>query len=368
MSTIFFYQTGQEYDIFSNVAPSPFLFNIGGIDYNVGCSEQIFQAMKNPQIQLGKQILEGTHGTSGGALQRAGQGFATNINPNWHLPTNPPKTTKNHPEPYDFKEMVMRDIILMKVTQNPQILKALLDTGNLPIVENTSIATYDDSYWGNGKNGRGRNALGKILMDVRDELREELGQYHNISVNFGFSTEVAAMLGIVSHQGRNNLDGSPVVIEKNDLDRTTAVTRTANLPAHSNSVAAPAAIQYSAAAAAAMPNPAPLPPVPTPSQVSGGKLNQLKDKAFKDIDRGKSKTIKASDGTEITYGISGRSGGFYIKGKGKGNKDYEVYISKDGNMKENNTACTQSQWGEWAATQALSHVQAKPKTGLGRFF
>ncbi len=34
-------------------------------------------------------------------------------------------------------------------------------------MENTS----HDYYWGCGKNGGGKNMLGRILMEVRDELR-----------------------------------------------------------------------------------------------------------------------------------------------------------------------------------------------------
>jgi len=36
------------------------------------------------------------------------------------------------------------------------------------LVENTA----NDHYWGDGGDGSGKNMLGKILMQVRDELRK----------------------------------------------------------------------------------------------------------------------------------------------------------------------------------------------------
>ena len=41
--------------------------------------------------------------------------------------------------------------------------------GDAKLVEHTT----NDSYWGDGGDGRGRNMLGQLLMQVRDELRSE---------------------------------------------------------------------------------------------------------------------------------------------------------------------------------------------------
>ena len=40
-------------------------------------------------------------------------------------------------------------------------------SGDAKLVEHTE----NDSYWGDGGDGSGRNMLGQILMQVRDELR-----------------------------------------------------------------------------------------------------------------------------------------------------------------------------------------------------
>ncbi len=57
-----------------------------------------------------------------------------------------------------------------KFSQNSNLKNMLLGTGNSILVENTSLAPYDDPYWGNGLNDNGENHLGRILMHVRAEL------------------------------------------------------------------------------------------------------------------------------------------------------------------------------------------------------
>jgi hypothetical protein len=44
----------------------------------------------------------------------------------------------------------------------------LLNTGEATLVEHTR----NDSYWADGGDGSGRNILGKLLMQVRQELRQ----------------------------------------------------------------------------------------------------------------------------------------------------------------------------------------------------
>ena len=63
---------------------------------------------------------------------------------------------------------VMRDIIRAKFRENPELAKQLLATGNANLVEGN---TWGDTFWGE-VNGLGQNQLGKILMEVREELRQ----------------------------------------------------------------------------------------------------------------------------------------------------------------------------------------------------
>lgn len=75
-----------------------------------------------------------------------------------------------HPDWETVKDDVMREAVLAKFTQHPELRKILLDTGKIMLVEHTA----NDSYWGDGGDGRGKNMLGKILMEVRDKLRTQL--------------------------------------------------------------------------------------------------------------------------------------------------------------------------------------------------
>jgi len=77
--------------------------------------------------------------------------------------------SRKHPLRDDWEEVkdeVMYFIIHAKATQNSEVLDELLATGKREIVENSP----SDAYWGCGKDGEGRNQLGKALMQVRDDL------------------------------------------------------------------------------------------------------------------------------------------------------------------------------------------------------
>ena len=63
----------------------------------------------------------------------------------------------------------MLDVVRAKFDQHPDLAQKLLATGDEELVEGND---WGDIYWGVYK-GRGNNMLGKILMRVRAELREE---------------------------------------------------------------------------------------------------------------------------------------------------------------------------------------------------
>jgi len=65
------------------------------------------------------------------------------------------------------REEVMRHA-LRKKFQNPELRQVLLGTENRELIENSPF----DRYWGAGRDGRGRNRLGALLMELRAELRE----------------------------------------------------------------------------------------------------------------------------------------------------------------------------------------------------
>ncbi|TWT38785.1 Swarming motility protein YbiA [Blastopirellula retiformator] len=64
------------------------------------------------------------------------------------------------------KVNVMREALLAKFRQHDDLRALLLGTGEAKIIEHTER----DDYWGDG---RGKNMLGRLLMEVRAKLREE---------------------------------------------------------------------------------------------------------------------------------------------------------------------------------------------------
>lgn len=69
----------------------------------------------------------------------------------------------------DVKDGVMYEICMAKFSQNEDLKRRLLNTGNEILEEGN---TWGDKIWGT-VNGVGENRLGKILMKVREELRDE---------------------------------------------------------------------------------------------------------------------------------------------------------------------------------------------------
>ena len=69
----------------------------------------------------------------------------------------------------NIKDGIMLEIVRAKFAQNERLLRKLLVTGDAELKEGN---TWNDTYWGvNKETGVGQNKLGKILMQVREELR-----------------------------------------------------------------------------------------------------------------------------------------------------------------------------------------------------
>lgn len=74
---------------------------------------------------------------------------------------------------YDWEKVkfnIMYEIVKTKFTQNKDLQNKLLATEGEELQEGN---TWGDRIWGT-VNGKGQNYLGKILMRVREELREIL--------------------------------------------------------------------------------------------------------------------------------------------------------------------------------------------------
>jgi N-glycosidase YbiA len=141
--TINFYRTGDDFGSFSNFAPYPITIN-GKI---WPTSEHYFQGQKftgtdhEEAIRLAKSPM---------IAARMGRDRSKPLRSDWE----------------STKDEVMRESVRAKFTQHAELRKILINTGNALIVEHTE----NDSYWGDGGDGSGKNMLGRILMEIRAEL------------------------------------------------------------------------------------------------------------------------------------------------------------------------------------------------------
>jgi ribA/ribD-fused uncharacterized protein len=65
------------------------------------------------------------------------------------------------------KDDVMREAVMAKFTQHLELQDILLGTGYSLLIEHTE----NDSYWGDGGNGKGKNMLGRVLMEIREKMK-----------------------------------------------------------------------------------------------------------------------------------------------------------------------------------------------------
>lgn len=64
----------------------------------------------------------------------------------------------------------MKSILRAKFSQHPDLRELLLSTGDRRLVETATVDSAVNRLWGE-VNGVGQNMLGKLLMEVRTELR-----------------------------------------------------------------------------------------------------------------------------------------------------------------------------------------------------
>ncbi len=79
------------------------------------------------------------------------------------------KANKEHRRPDwdEVKVAIMKDICRAKLNQHPFIKEKLIVSGDATLIE----TSHKDAYWGWGPNKDGENHLGKIWMELREELK-----------------------------------------------------------------------------------------------------------------------------------------------------------------------------------------------------
>lgn len=68
-----------------------------------------------------------------------------------------------------MKRVIMTRAIYIKCRTHAEVAAALLATGEAELVDNSQY----DYYWGTGRDFRGGNHFGEVLMGIRSKLREE---------------------------------------------------------------------------------------------------------------------------------------------------------------------------------------------------
>lgn len=146
MKTINFYRTGEAYGEFSNFAAFP--IEVGGKRWPT--TEHYFQAKKFAGTEYEETIRNAKSPMIAARLGRS----------------------RSHPLRQDWETAkldVMREALRAKFIQHPELRELLLATKNKTLVEHTK----NDKYWGDGGDGRGRNVLGVLLMELRGQLQTE---------------------------------------------------------------------------------------------------------------------------------------------------------------------------------------------------
>ena len=78
------------------------------------------------------------------------------------------RKVKLRPDWEDVKCDIML-LLLKKKFEDPELAEKLLATGDAELIEGNN---HGDRFWGM-VNGEGKNILGKLLMEVRDDLRSK---------------------------------------------------------------------------------------------------------------------------------------------------------------------------------------------------
>lgn len=139
-----FYSVGEAFGEFSNFAPYP--IKLDGKMWPT--SEHYFQAQKFNDERYKEKIRKTKPPMQAAIL---GRDRKKKLRNDWN----------------SVKINVMRKVLEAKFTQYDELMELLQNTGDSKLIEHT----YNDSYWGDGGDGSGKNMLGILLMELRDKLK-----------------------------------------------------------------------------------------------------------------------------------------------------------------------------------------------------
>ena len=147
--TIYFYKADQSYGCFSNFSLHP--IQLEGTVWST--VEHYYQAQKFVGTENEGLIITIQNAETPMEAATIGRDRTLKLRCDWE----------------QVKTQVMWQGVLTKFLTHTDIQKILLDTGDELIVEDSPI----DYYWGCGREKTGQNHLGKILMKVRQEIRQQ---------------------------------------------------------------------------------------------------------------------------------------------------------------------------------------------------
>lgn len=70
----------------------------------------------------------------------------------------------------DFKLEIMKKLMKLKTDQHEDVRKALEDSKGLKIIKHILTYPPGDGFWDDGVDGTGMNHMGRLWMEIRDEL------------------------------------------------------------------------------------------------------------------------------------------------------------------------------------------------------
>ena len=157
MKEILFYIREEPYGWLSNFERTP--FEVDGKVYPT--NEHYYQSEKANTPELQEYIRNAPNATIAMGLGRMLEMpiYDKYLRDDWFEDNE-----EGHPKKLDVMLKGLRHKF-----KNPRLQQMLIDTGHAIIHEHTK----DDFFWGDGGNGEGDTWLGKLLMQVRDEIREE---------------------------------------------------------------------------------------------------------------------------------------------------------------------------------------------------
>lgn len=146
--TIYFYKVDEPYGCFSNFSPHP--IQLDGLDWQT--VEHYYQAQKFVATQKENLMVVIREVPTPEDAALIGRDCHHKLRADWE----------------SVKAQIMEKAVRTKFMSHPDLQEILLNTAEELIVEDSPT----DYYWGCGESKTGQNQLGKILMKIRQEIRQ----------------------------------------------------------------------------------------------------------------------------------------------------------------------------------------------------